>query len=310
MAILIGSASWADKGMIACGRFYPRGVSSAEARLRYYASQFPLVEVDSSYYAMPSVRNAELWAARTPDDFVMNVKAFRLFTNHQTDLAAIPSDLQMALGLRTGRPFYYRQVPQEIRDEMWRRFIDALAPLKAARKLGVAVFQFPPWLVNDSEGRAHVAHCVERMAGHRVAVEFRHPSWFNDTARAATLDFERSLGAINVVVDSPQGLDNSVPDVWEATDDSLAVVRMHGRNADSWTPRTLAPRAGRFNYEYGEQELGGVAGRIVELARQVKDVHVVLNTNYEDQGVRNARRLIRVLEGDAAARAALELPLF
>jgi uncharacterized protein YecE (DUF72 family) len=309
MTILVGSASWADKGMIACGRFYPPGTNSAEARLRYYASRFPLVEVDSSYYAMPSVRNAELWAQRTPNDFVMNIKAFRLLTNHQTDASMLPADLQIALGPHAPRPLYYRQVPQEIRAEVWRRFIEALAPLKAAGKLGVAVFQFPPWLVNNREGRAHVAHCVEQMEGHRVAVEFRHPSWFHDAARAATLEFERSLGAINVVVDSPQGLNNSVPQVWEATDDSLAVVRMHGRNAASWTPRTLAPRAGRFNYEYDERELSGIAGRIVELARQVKDVHVALNTNHEDQGVRNARRLIRVLEGDAAARAALKPPL-
>ncbi len=296
MAILIGSASWADRGLIACGRFYPRGVSSAEARLRHYAEQFPIVEVDSSYYSMPSVRNSELWAARTPDDFVMNVKAFRLLTNHQTDPASLPVDLQMALGPRVPRPLYYRQVPPEIRDEMWRRFKDALAPLKAAGKLGAAVFQFPPWLINNRDGRAHVAHCVERMEGHRVAIEFRHPSWFQENCRAATLDFERQLGAINIVVDAPQGLDNSVHAVWEPTDDTLAVVRMHGRNAESWTPRTLGPRAGRFNYEYDEREMAEIAAKIVRLAQRVKDVHVVLNTNHEDQGVRNARRLIAALQ--------------
>src|SRR5690349_18044799 len=82
--VLVGTASWTDKTLIACGRFYPKEASSAEARLRYYASQFPIVEVDSSYYAMPAPATAQLWAERTPDTFTMNVKAFRLFTGHHT----------------------------------------------------------------------------------------------------------------------------------------------------------------------------------------------------------------------------------
>src|SRR4029078_12176052 len=82
--ILVGTASWTDKTLIACGRFYPPGVNTPESRLRYYASQFPILEVDSSYYGMPTPANAQIWAQRTPDDFVFNVKAFRLFTGHQT----------------------------------------------------------------------------------------------------------------------------------------------------------------------------------------------------------------------------------
>jgi uncharacterized protein YecE (DUF72 family) len=75
--IQVGTAPWTDKSLIESGRFYPKGRTSAEDRLRYYASQFPMVEVDSSYYAMPSARNAELWVERTPRGFTFNVKAFR-----------------------------------------------------------------------------------------------------------------------------------------------------------------------------------------------------------------------------------------
>lgn len=95
--ILIGTASWTDKTLINCGRFYPKEAKSAEARLRYYATQFPIVEVDSSYYGMPTPTNAQLWAQRTPDGFVFNVKAFRLFTGHQTSPIVLHKDLQLVL---------------------------------------------------------------------------------------------------------------------------------------------------------------------------------------------------------------------
>ena len=96
--IRVGTASWTDKTLIACGRFYPRGASTAEGRLRYYASQFRIVEVDSSYYAMPTPQTAQAWAERTPEGFVMNVKAFRLFTGHQTEPKVLHGDLRDALG--------------------------------------------------------------------------------------------------------------------------------------------------------------------------------------------------------------------
>ena len=91
MHIQIGTASWTDKSLSDSKRFYPKGCNSAEERLRFYASQFPMVEVDSSYYAMPSPRNAALWAERTPAEFRFNVKAFRIFTGHQTPSCRIHS---------------------------------------------------------------------------------------------------------------------------------------------------------------------------------------------------------------------------
>ena len=135
--ILIGTTSWTDKTLITSGLFYPRGAKSAEARLRYYASQFPIVEVDSSYYAMPAERNSVLWVERTPAAFTFDIKAFRLFTQHQTPLTALPADIRNALGKIDKANVYYRDLADELIDEMWARFRTALAPLGKAGKLGV-----------------------------------------------------------------------------------------------------------------------------------------------------------------------------
>jgi len=95
--IRVGTASWTDPTLIDSGRFYPASVRSAEARLQFYASQFDLVEVDSSYYALPNERNGYLWAERTPEDFVFNFKAFRIFTQHPTPLISLPKDIRDGL---------------------------------------------------------------------------------------------------------------------------------------------------------------------------------------------------------------------
>jgi uncharacterized protein YecE (DUF72 family) len=273
-------------------------VSSAEARLRYYASRFPLVEVDSSYYAMPSAATTQLWAERTPNDFVMNVKAFRLFTGHQTSPTVLHKDIRAALPASTKSSLYYRDLPAEIVDELWRRFIEALAPLRAAGRLGLVHFQFAPWLLRDAAARAHVRLCVERMAGHTLSVEFRQRSWFDgEHAIASTLAFERELGVVHTVVDGPQGFANSVPAVWEATHPKYALVRLHGRNADTWNIKGARDSSERFNYDYSDAELGELAQQVTRLAAQAATTHVVFNNNMEDQGQRNAAALAQFLRG-------------
>ena len=297
--ILVGTASWTDKTLIECGRFYPKDCKSAEARLRYYASQFPLVEVDSSYYGMPTPANAQLWAQRTPPGFVFNVKAFRLFTGHQTSPDVLHHDLRAALGPSPPRMMYYRDVPDEIRDELWRRFLEALAPLQAAGRLGAVHFQFAPWLVRGRDAIAHLRHCVERMAGHRFAVEFRHRSWFERDHAQDTLALERELGVVHTVVDAPQGFANAVPDVWEVTDPALAIVRLHGRNAASWNIKGAASASSRFDYLYSQQELAAMVPRVRRLAGLTHQVHVLFNTNYEDQGQAAARLMRKLLTSRA-----------
>ena len=288
--ILVGTASWADKSLLDSRLFYPKEANTAEARLRYYATHFSLVEVDSSYYALPAPQVAELWAQRTPAAFVFDLKAFRLFTQHQTPPQVLPQDIREALGpVGTKKNVYYGDFPPELRDEMWRRFRLALEPLRAAGKLGAVLFQFPPWFYYRRSNLAHIAHCTQVLEGYQLAVEFRNRTWFDDRHQREVLDFEREHGLTHVVVDEPQGFTSSIPAVWEVTSPTLAIFRLHGRNAATWEKKGLASSSERFDYDYQEHELREFLAPVRRLAQQAQGVHVVFNNNLRDQGIRGAQ---------------------
>lgn len=293
--ILVGTASWTDKTLIACGRFYPREAKTAEDRLRYYATQFPVVEIDSSYYGIPAPNMGELWAARTPSGFVFNMKVFRLFTGHATSPQVLPKDIRQALPPTDKKMLYYADVPEPLRAELWRRMRLALEPLVAAGKLGMVHFQFAPWFMIGRDAIAHLRRCAEQMAGLTVGFEFRHRSWFTERHAATTLSVERELGAVHTVVDEPQGFANSIPTVWAVTQPALAFFRLHGRNAEMWNKKGLASSSERFNYDYSEAELRALAPQVLALAGEAERTHVLFNTNFEDQGQRAARLMVEVL---------------
>src|ERR1700751_3371163 len=94
--VRVGTASWTDRTLIESG-WYPPEANTPEKRLRFYARQFPLVEGDATYYALPAEQTAAPWAERTPDGFPFNVKAFILFTQHPTPVKALPADLREAV---------------------------------------------------------------------------------------------------------------------------------------------------------------------------------------------------------------------
>src|SRR5947199_933797 len=156
MKVLVGTASWSDKSLVASRKFYPREASTPEARLRFYATKFPLVEVDTSYYAIPLAQTAQAWVERTPAHFAFNMKAFRLFTGHATSPSVLPPDLRAELPPTRKANFYWKHIPPELRAALWQRFRDALEPLRASGKLGMGHFQFAPWLLRDRTGHAHV----------------------------------------------------------------------------------------------------------------------------------------------------------
>jgi uncharacterized protein YecE (DUF72 family) len=292
--ILVGSCSWTDPTLIACGRFYPPGVTSAEARLRYYAEQFDIVEVDSTYYAPPSARNSELWAARTPAAFVFNVKAFAWLTHHAAAPDRLPDWLRNRLpdAARGKRSVYARDIPEREMELVWQLHREALEPLAAAGKLGAVLFQFPPWFVRSRENREYLLSLPDRLPGWPLAVEFRGGGWMEgDSAR--TLGLLEQAGLTYVAVDEPQGFPNSTPPLAAVTA-PLAIVRLHGRNAGTWESRTGAA-SDRFKYLYGDDELEEWVPRVRELGAQTKAVHVLFNNNYEDWGMQNARRMAHLL---------------
>lgn len=292
--LLIGTASWTDATLLKSGKFYPRDVKTAEARLRYYSAEFPIVEVDSTYYAMPSVTNATLWAERTPPQFVFNIKVFRLFTQHQADPKVLPANVRDALGAQVQRTLYYNDVPVELQDELWRQFALSLEPLHAAGKLGALLFQFPKWFLPNRASRRHLEEIRQRLPESTIAIEFRHESWFEGRQRESTLAFEREMAFTNVIVDEPQ-LPGSIPTIREVTTPGLAMLRLHGRNAQTWNLKGLKAASDRFNYDYSDDELRGFVLPIRNLREQAREVHVIFNNNLEDQGVRNARSMLRLL---------------
>ena len=293
--ILVGTTSWTDKTLVESGRFYPREASSAEARLRYYASRFPLVEVDSTYYALPAEHSSQLWTERTPGDFVFDVKAFRLFTGHPAQASALPADLRKALRAQADARFYYRDLPEEVRHELWQRFRSGLEPLRRSAKLGAVLLQFAPWFVFSRERLAHIEHCAAMLEGFPVAVEFRNKSWFGEKARERSLALEREHGFAHVVVDEPQGFPSSVPQVWEVTSPDLAILRLHGRNGETWEKKGLASAAERFNYLYSGAELRELEPPVEALASRARRVHVLFNNCYRDNAQRNAAQFRSLL---------------
>jgi len=273
--ILVGICSWTDKSLIDSGRFYPPEAKTAEDRLRFYASRFPIVEVDSTFYGLPSERNAALWTERTASDFTFDIKAFRLLTQHPTPPQTLPKEIRQELPPPTGdkRNLYYRDFPEALKDEVWRRFANALLPLDSAGKLGLVLFQFPPWFLPGRQSSEYVIEARERLPQYRIAVEFRNARWFTESNRERTLDLLRGQRIPLVCVDEPQGLASSVPPVTEATAE-IGLVRFHGRNTAMWE-RKGATVAERFDYLYSEDELREWVAPIQHLAAQTQEVHVL-----------------------------------
>jgi uncharacterized protein YecE (DUF72 family) len=294
--VLIGTASWTDKTLIDSGAFYPAQAKKPEDRLRFYAEQFPIVEVDSTYYFPPTERNAALWAQRTPVHFTFDIKAYSLLTQHPSRRDSLDKDLRESLAAEVlAKPrLYASHLPEEVLDEVWRRFREALMPLHSAGKLGAVHFQFPEWFLPGSESRAYLERCVARLPDYQVAVEFRNAAWMSERNQDRTLSFLREHRIPYTSVDMPQGFRSSLPPVAAVTSPDLAYVRFHGRNTKDWEGKhaTATPR---FAYLYQEEELAPWAPKIHQLAEQTREVHVLMNNCYRDYAVVNARQLSTLL---------------
>ena len=272
--IRIGTCSWADESLTKY--FYPPQVKGAEERLRYYTDRFDTVEANSTYYRLPDEHMVRTWAERTPDGFVMHVKAFGVMTRHPVKAEQLPPDLREGAPLddrgRLERP------PRELRAEVFRRFHEALEPLRAAGKLGGILMQFPPYVVPRPSSFEYLEWSQEQLRGDEMLVEFRHASWFDDDQRTKTLAFLESHGMTHVIVDAPRtGGRNVLPTVI-ATTTPTAYVRFHGRNASTWNKRT-GSAAERFDYLYSEDELGEWVQSLAELSGRAENVYAMFNNN-------------------------------
>ncbi|MFF4169804.1 DUF72 domain-containing protein [Streptomyces sp. NPDC001744] len=281
--IRVGTCSWTDKALVSSG-WYPAGHRDAEGRLRHYATRFPVAEVDSTYYGLPSTRNSLLWAERTPEGFRFDVKAFSLLTGHPTRPEALPADLRPALAQQRRRG---AGIDPELLDEVWNRYSAALGPLRDTGRLGTLVFQFPARFVPERPAVEFLRRCRERAAGWPMAVEFRHPDWWRGRNADATVGLLTELETAAVAVDIVQTLPLSVPPVVRVTSPELALVRFHGRN-DAWGTGT---KEERFRHSYTSEELSGWVPRIRDMAERTREVHVLFNNCCGDAAVRAAESM-------------------
>ena len=297
--ILIGTSSWTDPTLVKEGNFYPPQANSAEKRLKFYASKFPLVEVDSTYYYPPSEKNSILWIERTPSNFTFNVKAYSLLTNHPTRPDSLYGDVKAELApeVLQKRRVYRDNLPDDAVEEVWDRFRQALFPLHSAGKLGAVLFQFPQWFTISRKNKAFIEESASRLSDYRMAVEFRHKSWMEERNLEETLSFLEKHDLPLVCVDMPQGFDSSLPPVAAATAKDLAIVRFHGRDPAAWKTKSETASE-RFRYDYNKDELREWVPRIEKLSDQTRETHVLMNNCYRDFAVRNARELGNMLNVD------------
>jgi uncharacterized protein YecE (DUF72 family) len=294
--VRIGTASWTDPTMTAPGVFYPDDADTPEERLRYYATQFPVVEVDATYYALPTRRMGELWTERTPPDFRFDIKAHALMTAQPSEVKRLPKAIreELPVELLDKKRVYHKDLPAEIIDQVFETFRDAIMPLYSAGKLGAVFLQYPRWFFPSNESRDAIAEAKQRLGDLDVAVEFRHPSWFNEKNIERTISFLEKYDIATVMVDEPQGLRSSVPPTVVLTSPSLAIVRFHGRRTETWEAQGI-PVVERFRYLYDRGELAEWEPKVREVASKVKDVHLLMNNCYANYGTTNAREIAALL---------------
>jgi uncharacterized protein YecE (DUF72 family) len=293
--ILIGTSSWADHSLVESGMFYPPEVKTAAGRLAYYSARFPIAEIDSSYHFFPTRQNLSLWLDNTPPGFVFDVRAFSLFTGHPTPPQSLPKSIREEheeLANHEGN-IYLHHLPLEVADRLWEIFAGIVQEIEAAGKLGVILFQFPPWFHRNKKNYNYVLACRGHFPRQRVAVEFRTTGWLSENNRKETLDFLRQHEIALVCVDEPQGTKTSVPLIAEVTS-SVGIVRFHGRNAENWEKKGVSAEE-RFNYLYSEEELRAWVLDIQRMASQAEKLHLIFKNKHADFSVKNARQLLEML---------------
>ena len=302
--IRIGTASWTDPTMTAPGVFYPRGADDPEERLAFYAGTFPIVEIDATYYALPSARVAQAWVDRTPPDFIFDAKAHALMTGQPTEPKRLPKEIRSALPaeLAAKSRLYAKDLPAELRQEVWQRFLAGLEPLRASGQLGSVLLQYPRWFFPSSENRDAILEARAQLGEVRSAVELRSETWFNEKNLERTLRFLTDNKIPFVMVDGPQGLRSSVPALMAVTSPDLALIRFHGRRVETWEARGI-PVVERFRYLYSPEELGEWLPRIREAAQEAREMHILMNNCYANYGSTNARELAAMLREELVGTA-------
>lgn len=258
-----GDGTWNGIFYPAKGR-RPRGSGKFD-ELRFYAEHFDTVEVNSSFYRIPSVATTRSWAQRTPASFEFALKLFQKFTHPEMFLKATGSD------------------PLDLDQKDVDEFRTALEPLANAGKLGPLLAQFPASFKNEPDARGYLEWLVERFREYELAVELRHRSWSDDPVD--TLQLLGAFGAAWVQIDEPKFRlsirQNLLPNV-----KTFYYLRLHGRNAAQWWKHEKSED--RYNYLYSTSELKPIADAVKEASREVKKAYLYANNHFSAKSVTNA----------------------
>lgn len=250
------------------------GKLKAPERLPAYSSHFPIVEIDSSFYAVQPVKNVTRWVEQTPEHFGFIFKAYQGMTGH----------------LR-GKKNYF-----DTKEEMFAAFHVSLQPAIDAGKLRMALFQYPPWFDCTRENVDTLRETRELMKDIPCALEFRNRTWYMPEFRERTLEFMRKEDWIHTIVDEPQAGIGSIPIISAATSSQATYVRMHGRNVDGWHKSSHPDwRKLRYLYRYNTEELTEWRDRLLELQKESENIYVVFNNNSAGDATPNAQELITML---------------
>lgn len=288
--ILVGTSSWADPGFT---DWYPAKLP-ARQRLAYYARHFDLVEVNTSFYAIPRPEVVASWVDQTPDRFVFDFKLFQLLSRHRTTLERLPRDLRH---LASNGPKV--ELTAALERALALRIREAIAPLREARKLGALLLQLTPSFGPRTHRLEELDDLVHLFKGYKLAVELRHRDWVTEAEQPRTAQFFRSRGLAYVTVDAPASEHfMAMPPLDLVTRPDLAYLRAHGRNTHGYLHgRSVAER---FDYDYSAAELTGIADRATHLAEFASEVHVLYNNNKGDYALRAATGTRAILAGQGA----------
>ncbi|MBN8193592.1 DUF72 domain-containing protein [Bacillus sp. NTK074B] len=279
--IYIGVTGWGDHDILY------ENVSPRD-KLKEYGAHFPIVEVDTAFYAVQPVRNGEKWVRETPENFKFIVKAYQGITGHQRG-----------------------EIPFETKEEMFLAFKDSLAPYVNADKLAMVLLQFPPWYDCKKEHVAYIRYCREQLKDFPLALEFRHQSWFRPEYREKTLSFMKKEGWIHSICDEPQAGEGSIPMVPESTHKEATLIRFHGRNVYGWNkPNGKDWREVRYLYRYNRAELEEWIPYIHHFHENSKDLYILFNNNSGGDAAANAKELIELLGIKYDGLAPKQLDLF
>lgn len=284
----IGTASWTDPGFVE--DWYPPKLP-ASARLRWYAEHFNYVEVNATFYAIPTSKTVERWVSETPDDFLFDVKLPKALSRHAMQPRFLPPDLRSKVPLRGGTI----ELTPASEKLILERTLTELAPLCDARKLGAFLIQMSPSFRPKTHELTELTSIRDMLAPHLLAVELRNRDWVTGEQFDATLDYFRREKITFVLVDAPESEHFTVmPGLNVVTNSELAYFRFHGRNAEGYIRgRTVADR---FDHDYSDSEVAELSGRIEELQGKVARLHAAANNNRSNYAPKLAAHLRRQLE--------------